>query len=118
MSHKDSQPTVLRTVYGKVTVISPRLWSCTCQRTAPMLRPARTGQQWHDTMGHQKATFEIGFDDRVPIRFRLVEGSIEAHGTYESRGIDQQIYALDVRECGLDIRAPAYVGALAGGRRP
>src|SRR5882762_9298514 len=25
---------VLRTVYGKVTVKSPRLWSCACQRTA------------------------------------------------------------------------------------
>jgi hypothetical protein len=67
---------------------------------------------------HQKAAFEVGFDDRVPIRLDLVERSIETHGTYESRGIDQQIYALDVRECGLDIRALAYVSALAGGRRP
>jgi hypothetical protein len=25
---------VLRTVYGKVPVKSPRLWSCACQRTA------------------------------------------------------------------------------------
>ncbi|WDD90206.1 ISKra4 family transposase (plasmid) [Burkholderia sp. FERM BP-3421] len=38
LSHKDSRPTVLRTVYGKVTVISPRLWSCACQRTARMPR--------------------------------------------------------------------------------
>ena len=34
LSHKDSRSTVLRTVYGKVTVKSPRLWSCVCQRTA------------------------------------------------------------------------------------
>jgi hypothetical protein len=33
-NHKDSRSTVLRTVYGKVTVKSPRLWSCACQRTA------------------------------------------------------------------------------------
>src|ERR1700730_8956781 len=32
--HKDSRSTVLRTVYGKVTVKSPRLWSCACQGTA------------------------------------------------------------------------------------
>jgi integrase len=34
LNHKDSRSTVLRTVYGKVTVKSPRLWSCACQRTA------------------------------------------------------------------------------------
>ncbi|MCY1328400.1 hypothetical protein D9M68_914510 [compost metagenome] len=34
VSHKDSRSTVLRTVYGKVTVNRPRLWSCACQRTA------------------------------------------------------------------------------------
>jgi hypothetical protein len=34
LRHKDSRSTVLRTVYGKVTVKSPRLWSCACQRTA------------------------------------------------------------------------------------
>ncbi|WP_433706436.1 ISKra4 family transposase [Paraburkholderia sacchari] len=34
LSHKDSRSTVLRTVYGKVTVKSPRLWSCACQQTA------------------------------------------------------------------------------------
>jgi hypothetical protein len=31
LSHKDNRSTVLRTVYGKVTVKSPRLWSCACQ---------------------------------------------------------------------------------------
>jgi hypothetical protein len=30
LRHKDSRSTVLRTVYGKVTVKSPRLWSCAC----------------------------------------------------------------------------------------
>ena len=34
LSHKDSRSTVLRPVYGKVTVKSPRLWSCVCQVTA------------------------------------------------------------------------------------
>jgi len=34
LSHKDSRSTVLRTAYGKVTVKSPRLWSCACQETA------------------------------------------------------------------------------------
>ena len=34
LSHKDNRSTVLRTVYGKVTVKSPRLWSCACQRTS------------------------------------------------------------------------------------
>ncbi|CAE6825453.1 hypothetical protein R75483_06451 [Paraburkholderia domus] len=34
LSHKDSRSTVLCTVYGKVTVKSPRLWLCACQRTA------------------------------------------------------------------------------------
>lgn len=34
LSHKDSRSTVVRTVYGKVTVNSPRLWSCACQRNA------------------------------------------------------------------------------------
>jgi hypothetical protein len=34
LSHKDGRSTVLRTVYGKVTVKSPRLWSCVCQETA------------------------------------------------------------------------------------
>jgi len=34
LSHKDSRSTVLRTVYGKVTVKSPRLWSCACQQTS------------------------------------------------------------------------------------
>ncbi|QUN32622.1 hypothetical protein KB879_34060 (plasmid) [Cupriavidus sp. KK10] len=34
LRHKDSRSTVMRTVYGKVTVHSPRLWSCACQRTA------------------------------------------------------------------------------------
>ena len=34
LSHKDSRSTVLRTVYGEVTVKSPRLWSCACQWTA------------------------------------------------------------------------------------
>ncbi len=33
-NRKDSRSTVLRTVYGKVTAKSPRLWSCACQRTA------------------------------------------------------------------------------------
>ncbi|MDB5788599.1 ISKra4 family transposase [Caballeronia mineralivorans] len=33
MRHKDSRSTVLRTVYGKVTVKSPRVWSCVCERT-------------------------------------------------------------------------------------
>jgi hypothetical protein len=33
-NREDSRSTVLRTVYGKVTVKSPRLWSCACQRTA------------------------------------------------------------------------------------
>ncbi|MGH8784903.1 MAG: hypothetical protein ACREYA_07425 [Cupriavidus necator] len=28
LSHKDHRSTVVRTVYGKVTVKSPRLWSC------------------------------------------------------------------------------------------
>ncbi|MGF6998344.1 hypothetical protein P3T25_006725 [Paraburkholderia sp. GAS32] len=31
VSHKDSRSTMLRTVYGKVAVKSPRLWSCACQ---------------------------------------------------------------------------------------
>jgi len=31
LRHKDSRSTVLCTVYGKVTVKSPRLWSCACQ---------------------------------------------------------------------------------------
>jgi hypothetical protein len=34
LSHKDSRSSVLRTMYGKVTVKSTRLWSCACQRTA------------------------------------------------------------------------------------
>ncbi|WP_156528978.1 hypothetical protein [Caballeronia udeis] len=34
MDHKDSRSTVLRTVYLKVTVKSPRQWSYACQRTA------------------------------------------------------------------------------------
>jgi hypothetical protein len=34
LRHKDSRPTVLRTVYGKVTMKSLRLWSCACQGTA------------------------------------------------------------------------------------
>jgi hypothetical protein len=34
LSHEDSRSTVLRTVYGKVTVKSPRLWPCACQETA------------------------------------------------------------------------------------
>jgi hypothetical protein len=34
LSHKDNRSTVLRTVYGKMTVKSPRLWSCACQGTA------------------------------------------------------------------------------------
>ncbi|SOE87890.1 hypothetical protein SAMN05446935_8564 [Burkholderia sp. YR290] len=34
LGHKDSRSTVLRTFYGKVTVKSPRLWSCACQETA------------------------------------------------------------------------------------
>jgi hypothetical protein len=29
----DSRSTALRTVYGKMTLKSPRLWSCACQRT-------------------------------------------------------------------------------------
>jgi len=32
LSHKDHRSTVVRTVYGKVTVKSPRLWPCACQR--------------------------------------------------------------------------------------
>jgi hypothetical protein len=40
LSHKDIRSTVLRTVYGKVTVKSPRLWSCACQRTARTPRRA------------------------------------------------------------------------------
>ena len=31
LSHKDSRTLVMRTVYGKVAVKSPRLWSCSCQ---------------------------------------------------------------------------------------
>ncbi|MGB8416914.1 hypothetical protein [Paraburkholderia sp.] len=34
LKHKDSRSTVLRAVYGKVTVKSPRLWSCACQGAA------------------------------------------------------------------------------------
>lgn len=34
LTHKDSRSTVLRTVYGKMTVKSPRLWSCAYKRTA------------------------------------------------------------------------------------
>ena len=32
--HKDSRSTAQRTVYGKVTINSPRLWSCARQGTA------------------------------------------------------------------------------------
>jgi hypothetical protein len=31
LAEGDSRSTVLRTVYGEVTVKSPRLWSCACQ---------------------------------------------------------------------------------------
>ncbi|MFM0007758.1 hypothetical protein PQR57_43355 [Paraburkholderia dipogonis] len=34
LSHKDSRSTVLCTVYGKVPVKSPQLWSCACQGAA------------------------------------------------------------------------------------
>jgi hypothetical protein len=34
LSRKDSRSTVLRTVFGKVMVKSPRLWSCACQQNA------------------------------------------------------------------------------------
>ncbi|MFP3645820.1 ISKra4 family transposase [Paraburkholderia sp. SIMBA_054] len=34
LRHKDSRSTVMRTVYGKVTMKSPRLWSCACRGTA------------------------------------------------------------------------------------
>ena len=37
LSHKDSRTVVVRTVYGKVAVKSPRLWSCGC-RVAPGTR--------------------------------------------------------------------------------
>ena len=32
LCHKDSRSIVLRTVFGKVTMKSPRLWSCACQK--------------------------------------------------------------------------------------
>ena len=38
LHHKDSRSTVLRTVYGKVIVKSPRLWSCTCEQTTQTSR--------------------------------------------------------------------------------
>lgn len=34
LSHKDSRTVLVRTVFGNVTVTSPRLWSCSC-RAAP-----------------------------------------------------------------------------------
>lgn len=34
LSHQESRSTVLRTVYGKVAVKSPRLWLCACRVTA------------------------------------------------------------------------------------
>jgi hypothetical protein len=34
LRHKDTRSTVLRTVYGKVILKSPRLWSCACHETA------------------------------------------------------------------------------------
>jgi hypothetical protein len=44
LSHKDSRSTVLRTVYGKVTVKSARLWSCACPRTARTPRVQKLGR--------------------------------------------------------------------------
>ena len=38
LCHKDSRSTVLRTVYGQVTVKSPRGWSCTCHGGSQMSR--------------------------------------------------------------------------------
>jgi hypothetical protein len=40
LRHKDSRSTVLRTVYGKGTVKSPRLWSCACHAGSQMPRRA------------------------------------------------------------------------------
>jgi hypothetical protein len=34
LRHKDTRSTVLRTVYSKVVLKSPRLWSCICEQTA------------------------------------------------------------------------------------
>ena len=48
LSHKNSRSTVLRAVYGKVTVKSPRLWSCACQRAAGM--PQRVGHPLSKTL--------------------------------------------------------------------
>lgn len=30
LAHKDSRPIVMRTVFGRVEIASPRLWSCNC----------------------------------------------------------------------------------------
>ncbi|ODV42968.1 hypothetical protein AWV79_21665 [Cupriavidus sp. UYMMa02A] len=73
LSHKDHRSTVVRTVYGKVTVKSPRLWSCACQQTVRTPRhvvhplskalPSRTTPElkylqakWASQMPYRQAT--------------------------------------------------------------
>jgi hypothetical protein len=48
LRHKDSRSTVLRTVYGKVIVKSPRLWSCACEQTAQT--PQHVVHPWSKTL--------------------------------------------------------------------
>src|SRR5450830_782092 len=48
LAHKDSRSIVMRTVFGKVEIPSPRLWTCSCgakqgKRSAKLFRRHRTG---------------------------------------------------------------------------
>ena len=82
LSHKDSRSTVLRTIYGKVTVKSPRLWSCACQQTSsspqqvihpPVQSPA---QPRHAGVGISPG--EVGCAPAVPAGHEHVQGSAAA----------------------------------------
>ena len=70
LAHKDDQQLIVRTLYGKMTVSSPRWWSCPCQggRRRPFTPLA--------VLLPERSTPELG----------LVEAKLAAHTSYQAAG--------------------------------
>ena len=58
LAHKDARSIVLRTVFGKVDVPSPRLWACSC--AAKQGQPRRSVSPLCKAV-HQRVTPELEY---------------------------------------------------------
>lgn len=132
LSHKDQRSTVVRTVYGKVMVNSPRLWSCACQRTVPTprsvihpLSKALTNRatpeleylqaKWASHLPYRQATAML--KEILPldkgISFSGTRNRIRAIGKQLDADIERDIAKLPPFDGGVQVRESSHVATVS-----